>query len=189
MAQMVKRLSATQETGFDPWVGKIPWRRKWQPAPVFLPGKSHGSRSLVATVHGVAKSRTRLSDFPSLHNVAEGLPWWLSSKEPACQYRRCRFNPWVGKVSWRRKWQPAPVFLPGESHGQRSLAGYSSGVAESQTRPSTGSSWAASTTLQSYSLYLFFTTIFLSDSGDIFLSTEMTVTPNIPTDKCMPKVC
>ncbi|CAI9169407.1 unnamed protein product [Rangifer tarandus platyrhynchus] len=33
--------------GFDPWVGKFPWRRKWQPAPVFLPGKSHGQRSLV----------------------------------------------------------------------------------------------------------------------------------------------
>ena len=49
--------------GFDPWVGKIPWRRKWQPTPVLLPGKSHGRRSLVqATVHGVAKSQTRLSD-------------------------------------------------------------------------------------------------------------------------------
>ena len=34
-------------------------------------------------------------------------------------------NPWVGKIPWRRKWQPTPVFLPGESHGQRSLAGYS----------------------------------------------------------------
>ena len=33
--------------GFDPWVGKIPWRRKWQPTPVFLPGKSHGSWNLV----------------------------------------------------------------------------------------------------------------------------------------------
>ena len=44
------------------------WRRKWQPTPVVLPGKSHGWRSLVqATVHGVAKSRTRLSDFTSLH--------------------------------------------------------------------------------------------------------------------------
>ena len=31
------------------------------------------------------------------------------------------FDPWVGKISWRRKWQPTPVFLPGESHGQRSL--------------------------------------------------------------------
>ena len=35
------------------------------------------------------------------------------------------FNPWVGKVLWRRAWQSTPVFLPGESHGQRSLAGYS----------------------------------------------------------------
>jgi len=39
--------------------------------------------------------------------------------------RRCRFDPWVEKIPWRRKWQPTPVFLPGESHGQRSLAGYS----------------------------------------------------------------
>ena len=36
-----------QEMGFDPWVGKIPWRRAWHPTPVFLPGKSHGRRSLV----------------------------------------------------------------------------------------------------------------------------------------------
>ena len=36
-----------------------------------------------------------------------------------------RFAPWVGKILWRRKWQPAPVFLPGEFHGQRSLMGYS----------------------------------------------------------------
>ena len=35
------------------------------------------------------------------------------------------FNPWVGTISWRRKWQPSPVFLPGEFHGQRSLVGYS----------------------------------------------------------------
>ena len=35
------------------------------------------------------------------------------------------FDPWVGKIPWRRKWQPTPVFLPGEFHGQRSLAGYS----------------------------------------------------------------
>ena len=35
------------------------------------------------------------------------------------------FNPWIGKIPWRKKWQPAPVFLPGESHGQRSMAGYS----------------------------------------------------------------
>ena len=44
------------------------------------------------------------------------------------QYRTCRrlgFDPWVRKISWRRKWQPTPVFLPGKSHGRRSLVGYS----------------------------------------------------------------
>ena len=46
-AQTVKRLPTMQEAGFNPWVGKIPWRRKWQPTPVPLPGKSHGQRSLV----------------------------------------------------------------------------------------------------------------------------------------------
>ena len=41
------------------------------------------------------------------------------------QCRRHRFNPWVGQIPWRRKWQPIPMFLPGKSHGQRSLVGYS----------------------------------------------------------------
>ena len=46
-----------------------------------------------------------------------------------CRCRRCkrhRFDPWVGKTPWRRKWQPTPVVLPGKFHGQRSLEGYSS---------------------------------------------------------------
>ena len=51
--------------------------------------------------------------------------WWLSSEESTCQYRRQVFSPWVGKIPWRRKWQPTPVFLSEESHGQRGLAGYS----------------------------------------------------------------
>ena len=49
--------------GFNPWVRKIPWRRKWQSTPVFLPGKLHGQRSLWAVVCGVTKSWTRLSDW------------------------------------------------------------------------------------------------------------------------------
>ena len=49
---------------------------------------------------------------------------WLSGKEPARQCKRCEFDPWVRKIPWRRKWQPTPVFLPGESHGQSGLAGY-----------------------------------------------------------------
>ena len=47
-AQMVKNLPTVLETWSEPWVGKIPWRREWQPTPVFLPGKFHGQRSLVA---------------------------------------------------------------------------------------------------------------------------------------------
>ena len=56
------------------------------------------------------------------------LPRWASGKEPACQCRRRkrhRFNPWVREIPWRRAWQPTPVFLPGESHRQRSLVSYS----------------------------------------------------------------
>ena len=48
-----------------------------------------------------------------------GLPRWLSGKEATGQCRRYRFNPWVRMIPWRRKWLPTPIFLPGESHGQR----------------------------------------------------------------------
>ena len=60
--------------------------------------------------------------------LSTGRPRWLSSKEYACQCkrgRRLRFDPSVGKIPWRRKWQPTPVFLSGKFHGQRSLVGYS----------------------------------------------------------------
>ena len=59
--------------------------------------------------------------------LTPGLLRWLSGKESAYQCRRCRrcgFNSWVRKISWR-KWQPAPVFLPEKSHGQGILVGYS----------------------------------------------------------------
>ena len=49
----------------------------------------------------------------------------LSGKEPTCHCRGHRFDPWFRKILWRRKWQPMTVFLPGKSHGQRSLSGYS----------------------------------------------------------------
>ena len=65
-----------------------------------------------------------LQHLPCAYCMLE-LPWWLSGKESSCHCRRCRFNPWAGKIPWRRKWQSTPVFLPGKSHGQRSLVGYS----------------------------------------------------------------
>ena len=53
-----------------------------------------------------------------------GFPGGSSGKEPTCQRRRlkrCGFDPWVRRIPWRRAWKPTPVFLPGKSHGQRSL--------------------------------------------------------------------
>ena len=52
------------------------------------------------------------------------ISWHLCSndKESACQHRRHEFDPWVRKIPWRKKWQPTPIFLPGKSHRQRSLA-------------------------------------------------------------------
>ena len=46
VAQMIKNPPACRRTGFNPWVGKIPWRREWQPTPLFLPEQFHGQRSL-----------------------------------------------------------------------------------------------------------------------------------------------
>ena len=57
--------------------------------------------------------------------LGEAIQGWLRGKESACQCRRHRFNPWVQKIPWRRKWQPTLIVLPGKSHGQRSLVGYS----------------------------------------------------------------
>ena len=57
-----------------------------------------------------------------------GFPGGATGKEPASQRSTCKrhgFDPWVGNIPWRRKWQPTLVFLPGESLGWRSLAGYS----------------------------------------------------------------
>ena len=57
---------------------------------------------------------------------SKGFPGGANGKEPACQCRgpkRCGFNPWVGKILWRRAWQSTLVFLPGESNGQKSLEG------------------------------------------------------------------
>ena len=59
---------------------------------------------------------------------SSGIPKWHSGKEPVCQCRRHKrfgFNPRVGKIPCRRKWQPTPGFLPPESHGQRNPAGSS----------------------------------------------------------------
>ena len=88
--------------GFDPWVGKIPWSSKWQPTPVFLPGKCHGQRSLGVTVHGVAESQTLLSThvlvFVIQASKRAGSAWWLNRKKrrlPNSKFSGCL------EVNWR----------------------------------------------------------------------------------------
>ena len=58
-------------------------------------------------------------------SIISEVPWWFSGKEFTCQFRRHGFDPWVGEIPWRRKWQLVLVLLPGKSHGQRTLADYS----------------------------------------------------------------
>ena len=60
------------------------------------------------------------------------LSWWLRQWRICLQCGRPWFNPWVGKIPWRRKRLPIPIFLPGEFHGQRSLVGYSPWGTKSQ---------------------------------------------------------
>ena len=57
--------------------------------------------------------------------MSMGLPGGSDAKESACNVGDLGLIPGLGRFPWRRGWQPTPVFLPGESHGQRSLAGYS----------------------------------------------------------------
>ena len=89
------------------------WRREWQPTPVFLLGQSQGQRSLVGCC---LWDRTGSDTTEATQQ----------QQQQQCRSRwRHWFDLWVGKIPWRRAWQPTPVFLPGELHGQRSLAGYS----------------------------------------------------------------
>ena len=124
------------------------WRRKWQPTPVFLPGESQGRGSLVAAVCGITQSRTRLKWLsssiaaftctrpwlekamaPQSSTLAWKIPW---TEEPGGLQSMGSLrvgHDWVTLLSlftfmhWRRKWQPTPVFLPGESQGQGNLVG------------------------------------------------------------------
>ena len=75
-AQVVKNLPAMQETGFDPRVGKMPWRREWQCTPVFLPGKFHGQRSLIGhspwnhkELHMTEQLTNQVLDSPALQRT------------------------------------------------------------------------------------------------------------------------
>ena len=89
-------------------------------------------KAWLAAIHA-AKSWTQLSDWTELN-------WYMSlraslvaqSVKESAWNSKSAFSSWVGKIPWRRKWKPMPVFLPGKSHGQRSLAGHSTWLTKSQ---------------------------------------------------------
>ena len=137
---------------FLPWIIIIHWRRKCQPTPRSCLGNPTDRGAWQATAHTVAKSRTWLSYWacviiqilllvrlygkmekamaPHSSTLAWKIPW---TEEPgglqSMESLRVGHD-WATSLSlftfmhWRRKWQPAPVFLPGESQGQRSLVGF-----------------------------------------------------------------
>ena len=92
------------------------------PALTIMEGRLHVIEELTIALlpPGISK--------PIFPGMFPGFSGGTSGKEPGCQcrrHKRCGFDPWVGKIPQRRKWQPTYVFLPGKPHAQRSLAGYS----------------------------------------------------------------
>ena len=86
------------------------------------------SASLPGTEPWPSHWRVRFPGVAAFYPMLKGFPGGASGKESTCQCRRHRrwgFDPCMGKIPWRRKWQPTPVFLPRKSLGQRSLVGYS----------------------------------------------------------------
>ena len=70
----------------------------------------------------------------SINTYIRRRSWWLRQERSCVQCRKHWFDPWIGKIPWRRGWHPTPIILPGESPGQKSLAGYSLwGCKESDT--------------------------------------------------------
>ena len=113
------------------------WRRKWQPTPLFLAGESQGRGSLVSCRlwgHTESAWLKRLSSSSSSNSVL-GFPGGAVVKNPpAGDAGRHGFDPWIRKISWNKKWQPAPVSLPEKFHQQRNLVwAIVHGVEKSQT--------------------------------------------------------
>ena len=106
-------------------------RARWPQGLLYLVSREGESTSAVFLCHWV-QGLGLMS--PGLHwenKTNQNCKMWNMNyirPESSCQFRRwgrCEFDPWVGTIPWRRKWQPIPLFLPEESHGERRLAGYS----------------------------------------------------------------
>ena len=112
---------------FDPWVGKIPCGRKWQPTPVFLPGKSHEQRSLSGyslwvlnrVGHSLSNSMCVYNSSPLWFlNKCLFFLWlfWASLVAQLVKNLPAMQETWVGNIPWRRERLSTPAFWPGEFH-------------------------------------------------------------------------
>ena len=134
MAKVVARwdTASALQTGVTS-LGKTPWWSSTSKFRLLTRRKGHNLQWLTGANHKTVKrdalfivSNFFLSKTLIWHLVySTGHPRWLRDKGSTCQCRRCGFNPWVGKIPWRRKWQPTPELLPGKSQGQGRLVGYS----------------------------------------------------------------
>ena len=157
--------------GFESWVRKVPWRRKWQPSPVFLPGEFYWQGSLVDYSRCSCKESDMTECTCTLYNIltkrceafiaaicqgllpgeekamaphSSTLAWkipWMEEPGGLQSMGSLRVgHDWVTSLSlflfkhWRRKWQPTPVFLPGETQGRQSLVGTVYGVTQRWTQ-------------------------------------------------------
>ena len=135
------------DPGLIPGVRKIHWRRDQLPIPVFLgfPCGLAGKESTcnvgdLGSIPGLGRSPGKGKGYPlqysglenSMDYIVHGIANFFRAslvsqrvKSLPAMWDTHRFDPSVGKILWRRKWQPTAVFLPRESHGQRSPADYS----------------------------------------------------------------
>ena len=97
----------------------------WRSGDKVISLPTYGRFSLCqALIHITPFNAQESKQLKNVYVRKHGLPKDYSGKESSCQCGRCRFNPWVGKIPWSRKWHPTPVSLSGKFRGQRSLAGY-----------------------------------------------------------------
>ena len=93
---------------------------------------------LCVAVHGIHITTLASGVDLIVPHLYTGFPDGASGKESACQcrrYKRHRFDPWVRKIPWRRKWKPTPALLRGEPHGHKSLADYKSMRSQKRQTP------------------------------------------------------
>ena len=126
VAQMVESLPTMQET----WIQSLGWGDLEKGIAThfsILAGQSHGWRSLAGPNPWRCKESDTTKQLTHTRvpkaNLIFGFPSSSSSKASTCSAEDPGSDPWIGKIFWRKKWQPTPVFLPREFHGQRSLVG------------------------------------------------------------------